>query len=110
MVAGRSADHVIAIGFPTTRPLGRWCNNAILNLHPAARVAGVFDDVDAVANHRCGAWNRLEAQQWTIMAIALRRRANGFLTSEPWYNCRLADSCTAVHALLTGLGEREPRH
>ena len=38
----------------------------------------VFDDADALVDHCCDAWNKLEAQPWTIMSIGLRDWAHGF--------------------------------
>ena len=38
----------------------------------------VFDNADALLDHCCDAWNKLEAQPWTIMSIGLRDWAHGF--------------------------------
>jgi transposase len=38
----------------------------------------VFDDASALLDHCCDAWNKLEAQPWTIMSIGLRDWAHGF--------------------------------
>ena len=38
----------------------------------------VFDDADALLDHCCDAWNKLEAQPWTIMSIGLRDWAHRF--------------------------------
>ena len=38
----------------------------------------VFDSADALLDHCCDAWNKLEAQPWTIMSIGLRGWAHGF--------------------------------
>ena len=35
----------------------------------------VFDDLHALIDHCCNAWNKLEAQPWTIMSIGLRHWA-----------------------------------
>jgi hypothetical protein len=32
----------------------------------------VFDTIDALLDHCCDAWNKLEAQPWTIMSLGLR--------------------------------------
>jgi transposase len=32
----------------------------------------VFETVDALLDHCCDAWNKLEAQPWTIMSVGLR--------------------------------------
>ena len=37
----------------------------------------VFDNADALLDHCCDAWNKLEAQPWTIMSIGLRNWAHG---------------------------------
>ena len=37
----------------------------------------VFDDADALLDHCCDAWNKLEAKPWTIMSIARRDWAHG---------------------------------
>ena len=38
----------------------------------------VFDDLHALIDHCCDAWNKLEAQPWTIMSIGLRHWAHRF--------------------------------
>jgi transposase len=38
----------------------------------------VFDSIDTLLDHCCDAWNKLEAQPWTIMSIGLRDWAHGF--------------------------------
>ena len=38
----------------------------------------VFDDIHALIDHCCDAWNKLEAQPWTIMSIGLRDWAHRF--------------------------------
>ena len=38
----------------------------------------VFDSVNTLLDHCCDAWNKLEAQPWTIMSIGLRDWAHGF--------------------------------
>jgi hypothetical protein len=38
----------------------------------------VFDDASALLDHCCYAWNKLEAQPWTIMSIGLRDWAHAF--------------------------------
>jgi len=38
----------------------------------------VFDNADALIDHCCDAWNKLEAQPWTIMSIGLRDWAHRF--------------------------------
>jgi transposase len=38
----------------------------------------VFDSIDALLDHCCEAWNKLEAQPWTIMSLGLRDWAHGF--------------------------------
>jgi hypothetical protein len=38
----------------------------------------VFDDLHALIDHCCDAWNKLEAQPWTIMSIGLRNWAHRF--------------------------------
>lgn len=37
----------------------------------------VFDNTNALLDHCCDAWNKLEAQPWTIMSIGLRDWAHG---------------------------------
>ncbi len=37
----------------------------------------VFGSADALLDHCCDAWKKLEAQPWTIMSIGLREWANG---------------------------------
>ena len=37
----------------------------------------VFDDIHALIDHCSEAWNKLEAQPWTIMSIGLRQWAHG---------------------------------
>ena len=38
----------------------------------------VFDGIDALIDHCCDAWNKLEAQPWTIMSIGLCNWAHRF--------------------------------
>ena len=38
----------------------------------------VFDYADDLIDHCCDAWNKLEAQPWTIMSIGLRDWAHRF--------------------------------
>jgi len=38
----------------------------------------VFDSADALVDHCCDAWKKLEAQPWTIMSIGLREWAHRF--------------------------------
>jgi hypothetical protein len=38
----------------------------------------VFDNIHALIDHCCDAWNKLEAQPWTIMSLGLRGWAYGF--------------------------------
>ena len=38
----------------------------------------VFDDIHALIDHCCDAWNKLEAQPWTIISIGLRDWAHRF--------------------------------
>ena len=38
----------------------------------------VFDSADALVDHCCDAWKKLEAQPWTIMSIGLRDWAHRF--------------------------------
>ena len=38
----------------------------------------VFDDLHALIDRCCDAWNKLEAQPWTIMSIGLRNWAHRF--------------------------------
>ena len=38
----------------------------------------VFDNADALVDHCCDAWNKLEAQPWTIMSIGMRDWAHRF--------------------------------
>ena len=38
----------------------------------------VFDDIHALIDHCCDAWNKLEAQPWTIMSIGLPDWAHRF--------------------------------
>jgi putative transposase len=38
----------------------------------------VFRSTDDLLDHCCDAWNKLEAQPWTIMSIGLRDWAHGF--------------------------------
>ena len=38
----------------------------------------VFDSADALVDHCCDAWRKLEAQPWTIMSIGLRDWAHRF--------------------------------
>jgi hypothetical protein len=45
----------------------------------------VFDNTDALIDHCCDAWNKLEAQPWTIMFIDMRDWAPSVLISESWY-------------------------
>jgi hypothetical protein len=38
----------------------------------------VFDDIHALIDHCCDAWNKLEAQPWTIMSLGMRDWAYRF--------------------------------
>jgi transposase len=38
----------------------------------------VFGSIDVLLDHCCNAWNKLEAQPWTIMSLGLRDWAHGF--------------------------------
>ena len=38
----------------------------------------VFDNIHALIDHCCDAWNKLEAQPWTIMSLGLRDWAHRF--------------------------------
>jgi len=38
----------------------------------------VFDNANALLDHCCRAWNKLEAQPWTIMSIGMRNWAHRF--------------------------------
>ena len=38
----------------------------------------VFDNINALIDHCCDAWNKLEAQPWTIMSLGLRDWAHRF--------------------------------
>jgi putative transposase len=38
----------------------------------------VFDDIHALIDHCCDAWNKLEAQPWTIMSLGVRDWAHRF--------------------------------
>ena len=38
----------------------------------------VFDGVNTLLDRCCDAWNKLEAQPWTIMSTGLRDWAHGF--------------------------------
>src|SRR4051812_37400317 len=37
----------------------------------------VFDSIDTLLDHCCDAWNKLEAQPWTVMSLGLRDWAYG---------------------------------
>jgi len=37
----------------------------------------VFDGIHALIDHCCDAWNKLEAQPWTIMSLGMRDWAIG---------------------------------
>jgi DDE superfamily endonuclease len=38
----------------------------------------VFQDADALVDHCCAAWNKLEAQPWIIMSLGMRDWVHGF--------------------------------
>jgi len=38
----------------------------------------VFDNANTLIDHCCEAWNKLEAEPWTIMSIGLRNWAHRF--------------------------------
>jgi hypothetical protein len=38
----------------------------------------VFENADAILDHCCDAWNKLEAQPWTIMSLGMRDWAHRF--------------------------------
>ena len=38
----------------------------------------VFDNIDALLDYCCDAWNKLEATPWVIMSLGLRDWAHGF--------------------------------
>jgi len=38
----------------------------------------VFDNIHALIDHCCDAWNKLEAQPWTIMSLGMRDWAYRF--------------------------------
>ena len=45
----------------------------------------VFDDIHALIDHCCNAWNKLEAQPWTHHVPRYARLGASVLISESWY-------------------------
>ena len=66
----------------------------------------IFDDADALLDHCCDAWNKLEAQPWTIMSIGLARLGPSVLISESWYKCPSGDFPSHLSRLPAGRAER----
>jgi hypothetical protein len=75
--ARRAAQHhhrSVATEMPRVEPTGKrlavvrdnWLSNR------------VFDDIHALIDHCCDAWNKLEAQPWTIMSLGMRDWAYRF--------------------------------